>query len=185
MYGLVRLAEFCPRCIGSAMSVLTQPSRSSTPHDSSMHIRNILSGPFLIANLQWDEVHMWSEVNTWKGSLMAYQVLTVLSSESRRICVSRNILRDLATSYGKMILVDGFFQADPHPGNVLINKRGKASTHFPDCFMSWLSAIISVMFFIQSFLPGHHKFEPSYYWPQKYPVLVSISCEQQLSSNMP
>lgn len=71
-----------------------------------------------------------------KGSLMAYQVLTALSCEYWLICVSRNILRDLTTSYGKMILVDGFFQADPHPGNVLINKRGKVSTHFPDCFMS-------------------------------------------------
>jgi len=49
----------------------------------------------------------------------------------------RNILRDLATSYGKMILEDGFFQADPHPGNVLINKRGKASTLYPDCQRSF------------------------------------------------
>lgn len=29
-----------------AMSVLTQPSRSSAPHDSSMHIDNILAGPY-------------------------------------------------------------------------------------------------------------------------------------------
>jgi aarF domain-containing kinase len=38
----------------------------------------------------------------------------------------RNILRDLSSAYGQMILRDGFFQADPHPGNVLINKDGKA-----------------------------------------------------------
>ncbi|KAG0589957.1 hypothetical protein KC19_1G059800 [Ceratodon purpureus] len=41
--------------------------------------------------------------------------------------VKRNILRDLTTSYGEMILRDGFFQADPHPGNVLINKKGKVA----------------------------------------------------------
>jgi aarF domain-containing kinase len=39
----------------------------------------------------------------------------------------RNILSDLAKSYGSMILEDGFFQADPHPGNILINKGGKVA----------------------------------------------------------
>ncbi|CAM6010856.1 unnamed protein product [Sphagnum balticum] len=39
----------------------------------------------------------------------------------------RNILRDLSSAYGQMILRDGFFQADPHPGNVLINKDGKVA----------------------------------------------------------
>eukprot|EP00250_Pteridium_aquilinum_P017177 c23492_g1_i1 orf=528-2114(+) len=36
-----------------------------------------------------------------------------------------NILRDLTEAYGHMILKDGFFQADPHPGNILINNKGK------------------------------------------------------------
>lgn len=39
----------------------------------------------------------------------------------------RRILSDLATAYGEMILRDGFFQADPHPGNILINKKGKVA----------------------------------------------------------
>jgi len=42
-------------------------------------------------------------------------------------------LRDLTTAYGQMILRDGFFQADPHPGNVLINKGGKASKSRLNC----------------------------------------------------
>ncbi|KAL3683191.1 hypothetical protein R1sor_001213 [Riccia sorocarpa] len=37
----------------------------------------------------------------------------------------RNILKDLSSAYGQMIISDGFFQADPHPGNILINKTGK------------------------------------------------------------
>lgn len=37
----------------------------------------------------------------------------------------RNILKDLTEAYGHMILKDGFFQADPHPGNILINDKGK------------------------------------------------------------
>jgi aarF domain-containing kinase len=37
----------------------------------------------------------------------------------------RNILRDLSSAYGQMILRDGFFQADPHPGNVHIMKDGR------------------------------------------------------------
>ncbi|KAH7295242.1 hypothetical protein KP509_27G039200 [Ceratopteris richardii] len=36
-----------------------------------------------------------------------------------------NILKDLTEAYGHMILKDGFFQADPHPGNILINDKGQ------------------------------------------------------------
>ncbi|KAI5061526.1 hypothetical protein GOP47_0024031 [Adiantum capillus-veneris] len=37
----------------------------------------------------------------------------------------RNILKALTEAYGHMILKDGFFHADPHPGNILINDDGK------------------------------------------------------------
>eukprot|EP01018_Ginkgo_biloba_P022718 Gb_06997 [translate_table: standard] len=37
----------------------------------------------------------------------------------------RKILKDLTTAYGQMILKSGFFHADPHPGNILINKDRK------------------------------------------------------------
>lgn len=36
-----------------------------------------------------------------------------------------NILKDLTKAYGHMILKDGFFQADPHPGNILVMSKGK------------------------------------------------------------
>lgn len=39
----------------------------------------------------------------------------------------RKILKDLTAAYGQMILKDGFFQADPHPGNILITKKGKVA----------------------------------------------------------
>ncbi|KAJ7524682.1 hypothetical protein O6H91_17G016100 [Diphasiastrum complanatum] len=39
----------------------------------------------------------------------------------------RNIMKDITAAYGQMILRDGFFQADPHPGNILINKHGKVA----------------------------------------------------------
>lgn len=38
-----------------------------------------------------------------------------------------NILRDLTAAYGHMILRDGHFQADPHPGNILICKGGRVA----------------------------------------------------------
>ena len=41
---------------------------------------------------------------------------------------SRRILKDLASAYGHMILRDGHFQADPHPGNILVCKGGKVIT---------------------------------------------------------
>ncbi|PKA55176.1 putative aarF domain-containing protein kinase [Apostasia shenzhenica] len=34
----------------------------------------------------------------------------------------QKILKSLALAYGQMILKDGFFHADPHPGNILICK---------------------------------------------------------------
>ncbi|MCO5578818.1 hypothetical protein L7F22_032665 [Adiantum nelumboides] len=39
----------------------------------------------------------------------------------------KNILKDLTEAYGHMILRDGFFQADPHPGNIMIMKKGKVA----------------------------------------------------------
>lgn len=39
----------------------------------------------------------------------------------------RKILRDLSEAYGHMILRDGFFQADPHPGNILLNDKGQVA----------------------------------------------------------
>ncbi|XP_057817178.1 uncharacterized protein LOC131030391 isoform X2 [Cryptomeria japonica] len=41
--------------------------------------------------------------------------------------VTRSILKDLTTAYGQMILKSGFFHADPHPGNILINKETKVA----------------------------------------------------------
>ncbi|MGB1104174.1 MAG: ABC1 kinase family protein [Crocinitomicaceae bacterium] len=37
----------------------------------------------------------------------------------------RTIAEELITIFCKMILVDGFYHADPHPGNVLINAKGQ------------------------------------------------------------
>ncbi|KAH7302577.1 hypothetical protein KP509_23G078000 [Ceratopteris richardii] len=39
----------------------------------------------------------------------------------------QNILKSLTEAYGHMILRDGFFQADPHPGNLLIMEEGKVA----------------------------------------------------------
>eukprot|EP00897_Mesotaenium_endlicherianum_P006219 jgi/Mesen1/5625/ME000282S04769 len=39
----------------------------------------------------------------------------------------KNILRDLSAAYGHMILRDGHFQADPHPGNIFVCQGGKVA----------------------------------------------------------
>ncbi|XP_024524906.1 uncharacterized protein LOC9654680 [Selaginella moellendorffii] len=39
----------------------------------------------------------------------------------------RSILKDITAAYGQMILRDGFFQADPHPGNILVKSNGKVA----------------------------------------------------------
>lgn len=38
---------------------------------------------------------------------------------------TQELAEQLITVFCKMVLVDGFYHADPHPGNVLVNKEGK------------------------------------------------------------
>lgn len=47
-----------------------------------------------------------------------------LSPRKRRIAKER-ILQRLCEAYGKMIFGNGLFQADGHPGNILVQKRAK------------------------------------------------------------
>lgn len=51
----------------------------------------------------------------------------------------KEILRRLSLAYGQMILKDGFFHADPHPGNILVGKGSEVALldygqvkHLPD-----------------------------------------------------
>ncbi|KAH7528274.1 hypothetical protein FEM48_Zijuj05G0055100 [Ziziphus jujuba var. spinosa] len=43
------------------------------------------------------------------------------------VAAKQNILKSLTIAYGQMILKDGYFHADPHPGNILICKGSEAS----------------------------------------------------------
>ena len=48
-------------------------------------------------------------------------------SESLRRKAARRILDRVAEAYGRMMLLDGLFQADGHPGNILVMKGGAGS----------------------------------------------------------
>eukprot|EP00238_Polyblepharides_amylifera_P014371 CAMPEP_0196587874 /NCGR_PEP_ID=MMETSP1081-20130531/58874_1 /TAXON_ID=36882 /ORGANISM="Pyramimonas amylifera, Strain CCMP720" /LENGTH=432 /DNA_ID=CAMNT_0041910197 /DNA_START=162 /DNA_END=1460 /DNA_ORIENTATION=+ len=50
--------------------------------------------------------------------------LTQAYSERARKAAARRILTRLSKAYGRMMLVDGVFQADGHPGNILVMKNG-------------------------------------------------------------
>ncbi|KAF3436823.1 hypothetical protein FNV43_RR19576 [Rhamnella rubrinervis] len=43
------------------------------------------------------------------------------------VAAKQNILKSLTLAYGQMILKDGFFHADPHPGNILICKGSEVA----------------------------------------------------------
>jgi len=45
-------------------------------------------------------------------------------SESQRKMAAKRILTRLSEAYGRMMLTDGLFQADGHPGNILVMKGG-------------------------------------------------------------
>ncbi|XP_024929042.2 protein ACTIVITY OF BC1 COMPLEX KINASE 8, chloroplastic [Ziziphus jujuba] len=43
------------------------------------------------------------------------------------VAAKQNILKSLTIAYGQMILKDGYFHADPHPGNILICKGSEVA----------------------------------------------------------
>jgi predicted unusual protein kinase regulating ubiquinone biosynthesis (AarF/ABC1/UbiB family) len=43
-------------------------------------------------------------------------------SEATRRLAARRILNRVSEAYGRMMLLDGLFQADGHPGNILVMK---------------------------------------------------------------
>lgn len=46
-------------------------------------------------------------------------------SEATKRLAARQILSKVSEAYGRMILLDGLFQADGHPGNILVMKGGR------------------------------------------------------------
>ncbi len=45
-------------------------------------------------------------------------------SEFKKQAAARRILSHVSEAYGRMLLYDGLFQADGHPGNILVRKGG-------------------------------------------------------------
>ena len=45
-------------------------------------------------------------------------------SEATKRLAARRILSRVSEAYGRMLLLDGLFQADGHPGNILVMKGG-------------------------------------------------------------
>lgn len=50
--------------------------------------------------------------------------LCSLSAATKQMAAKR-ILSRVSEAYGRMLLLDGLFQADGHPGNILVMKGGK------------------------------------------------------------
>jgi predicted unusual protein kinase regulating ubiquinone biosynthesis (AarF/ABC1/UbiB family) len=62
-------------------------------------------------------------------------------SEAQRRLGARRILSRVSEAYGRMVLLDGLFQADGHPGNILVMKGGRVglidygqSKQLPDAY---------------------------------------------------
>ena len=71
------------------------------------------------------------------NNLSTKRVLTIEMSEGRKITelfqeeteLKKDVARRLVESYLKQVFTDGFFHADPHPGNILILEDGKLCFH--------------------------------------------------------
>eukprot|EP00887_Chlorella_sp_A99_P006757 scaffold3.g6757.t1 len=71
-------------------------------------------------------------------------------SEATRRLAARRILSRVSEAYGRMLLLDGLFQADGHPGNILVMRRGKIglidygqSKQLPEAYRAGFARLIS------------------------------------------
>ena len=62
---------------------------------------------------------------------------------------ARRILSRVSEAYGRMLLLDGLFQADGHPGNILVMKGGKIglidygqSKQLPDSYRAAFAQLV-------------------------------------------
>jgi hypothetical protein len=47
--------------------------------------------------------------------------------EATKRLAAKRILGRVSEAYGRMLLLDGLFQADGHPGNILVMKGGRCA----------------------------------------------------------
>ena len=65
---------------------------------------------------------------------------------SVRQLFARRLLGRVAEAYGRMLLLSGLFQADCHPGNILVSEDGKLGAQellHLHCIVAWLSPIVT------------------------------------------
>ena len=64
-----------------------------------------------------------------------------LSAATKRLAASR-ILSRVSEAYGRMMLLDGLFQADGHPGNILVMARGRVGLiDYGGCGGLWVAGV--------------------------------------------
>ena len=75
--------------------------------------------------------------------------LTGSLSEATKRMAARRILSRVSEAYGRMLLLDGLFQADGHPGNILVMKGGKIglidygqSKQLPDSYRAAFAQLV-------------------------------------------
>ncbi len=80
------------------------------------------------ANLNLIIPEVYPELTTERVLVLRYyrgtRVDRLASTQAKGIDVAR-VLENLVEIYGQQVLLDGFFHADPHPGNILIKEDGR------------------------------------------------------------
>jgi predicted unusual protein kinase regulating ubiquinone biosynthesis (AarF/ABC1/UbiB family) len=73
-------------------------------------------------------------------------------SEATKRMAARRILSHVSEAYGRMVLLDGLFQADGHPGNILVMKKGKIglidygqSKRLPDSYRRAFAQLVKAL----------------------------------------
>jgi len=73
-------------------------------------------------------------------------------SEATKKLAARKILSLVSEAYGRMVLLDGLFQADGHPGNILVMKGGKIglidygqSKTLPDVYRAAFARLVQAL----------------------------------------
>lgn len=81
--------------------------------------------PRSIPNLVTQKLLVMDYIDGIPITQMKDQVKFQNLSEATKRLAARQILSKVSEAYGRMILLDGLFQADGHPGNILVMKGGR------------------------------------------------------------
>lgn len=74
--------------------------------------------------------------------------------EAMKKVLARRLLTRVAEAYGRMLLLQGLFQADCHPGNILVKGNGGIGVHVTPLLVQYSRLMVELFTFVARFSNG-------------------------------